>query len=109
MKTINPGKFPNPGVSDVNNFWPVIKVVVELQIHFRNFKTKGQKKNLRYFFKLIGLYKLQDIKIFLPSILKKRQKEANKFIATPFRIKNTHSAMNPLKWIDDRDVNRDIK
>lgn len=41
VKTTDPGKFPNPGLCDVSNFWPESKVAVELQIHSRNFKTKG--------------------------------------------------------------------
>ena len=97
VRTTDPGKFPDPGVCDVSTFWPETKVAVELQIHSRNFKTRGQERNLGYSFKLIGLYKLQDVKILPPSTPEKREKEANKFIATPPRIKNTRSALNPLE------------
>ncbi|MCJ1348901.1 hypothetical protein MMC31_007134 [Peltigera leucophlebia] len=103
VRTTDPGKFSDPGLCDVSNFWPETKVAVELQIHSRNFKTKGQERNLGYSFKLIRLYKLQDVKILPPSTPEKRQKEANKFIATPPRTKNTRSALNPLEWIVDRD------
>lgn len=109
IKTIDPSKFSYPGVHDVNAFWPKTKIIVELKIHFCNFKTRRQKRNLRYFFKLIGFYKLQDVKIFPLSTLQKRQKETNKFIATPFKTKNTCSTLNLLKWIIDWDIERDIK
>lgn len=83
------GKFPDPGLCDISNFWPKTKVAVELQVHFCNFKMKKKEKNIRYFFKLIRLYKIQEVKILLLSRLKKRQKEANKFIAILPKTKNT--------------------
>lgn len=58
IKTTNSGKFPNPDVCDMSIFWLKTKVAVELQIYSRNFKIRGQERNLRYFFKLIRLYKL---------------------------------------------------
>lgn len=97
IKTIDPGKFPNPNLCNINNFWPKTKVAVKLQIYSYNFKIKRQKRNFGYFFKLIELYKLQDIKIFLLSILEKRPKEVNKFMITPLKTKNIHSALNLFK------------
>ena len=41
VRTTDPGEFPDPGVSNVNTFRPETKVTVELQIHSRNFKTRG--------------------------------------------------------------------
>ena len=63
VKNTIPGKFPDPGLCDVSNFWPETKVAIELQVHSRNFKIKGKEKNIGYSFKLIGLYKLQKVKI----------------------------------------------
>lgn len=72
IRTIDPGKFSNPGICNRNNFWPKTKITAELQIYLYNFKTKKQMKNLEYFFKPIKLYKLQDIKIISQSTSKKR-------------------------------------
>lgn len=97
VKTINSGNFPNSNVYDKNIFRPKTTVAIELQIYFCNFKIKKQERNLRYFFKLIELYKLQNVKILLLLTLKIRQKEANKFIITSFRTKNICSTLNSLK------------
>lgn len=66
----------------------------------------GKKKNIEYFFILIRLYKLQEVKILPPSMSEKRQKEVNEFIATPPRTKNTRSGLNPLEWIVDKSVTK---
>lgn len=100
-----PGQLPDPGLFDVGNFRSETKVAVELQIHSSNFKMRGQENNLGYSFKLIELYKLQEVKVLPPSTPEKRRKEANEFIATPPRTKHIRSALNPLEWIVDEDVN----
>lgn len=46
VRTTDPGEFPDPGLSDVANIRPETKVAVELQVHSRNFKAKGQEINL---------------------------------------------------------------
>lgn len=109
VRTTDSGKFPDPGLCDVSNFRPETKVAVEYQIHSCNFKIKEQERNLGYSFKLTGLYKLQDIKILPTSIPEKRRKDANEFIATPPRTKNTRSVLNLLEWIVDRNVYGDTK
>lgn len=89
VKNTTSGKFLDPGLYDMNNFWPKIKVAIKLQVYSCNFKIKGKEKNIKYFFKLIGLYKLKEVKILLLLTPEKKQKEANKFIAIPSRTKNT--------------------
>ncbi len=106
VKNTTPGELPDPGLCDVSNFWPKTKVAVELQVHSRNFKMKGKEKNIRYSFKLIGFYKLQEVKVLPPSTSKKRRKEANEFIATPPRTKNTRSGLKPREWIVDECVTK---
>ncbi len=44
--------------------------------------------------------------ILLPSTLEKRQKEANEFIATPPKTKNSRSGLNPLAWIVDESITK---
>lgn len=97
MKNTTPSKFLDSDFCNVSNFWLKTKVAIELQIYSYNFKIKGKEQNIRYFFKFIGLYKLQKVKVLLLSISEKKQKEVNKFIVTLFRIKNTQSDMNLLK------------
>ncbi len=97
VKNTTLGKFPDPGLCDESNFWLETKSAVELQVHSRNFKIKRKEKNIRYSFKLIELYKLQEVKILPPLMSEKRRKEANKFIATPPRTKNTQSGLNLLE------------
>lgn len=97
VKNTTPGKFLNLGLYDVNNFRPETKVAVKLQIYSYNFKMKRKEKNIGYSFKLTGFYKLQEIKILPLLTQEKRQKEANKFIATPPRTKSTQSGLNLLK------------
>ncbi len=97
VKNTTPGEFPDPSLYDVSNFRPETKVTVELQVHSRNFKMKGIEKNIGYSFKLIELYKLQEVKILPLSTPEKRRKEANEFITTPPRTKNTQSGLNPLE------------
>ncbi len=58
VKNTTLGKFPNLGLCNMSNFWFETKVVIELQVHSRNFKIKGKEKNIGYSFKLIELYKL---------------------------------------------------
>lgn len=58
MKNTTLGEFPYPSLCDVNRFRPKTKIVVELQVYPCNFKIKRKEKNIGYFFKLIGLYKL---------------------------------------------------
>ena len=106
VKNTTPGEFPDPGLCDVSNFRPETKVAVELQVHSRNFKIKGKEKNIGYSFKLIGLYKLQEVKILPPSTPEKRRKEANEFIATPPRTKTTRSGLNPLEWKVNKNVTK---
>ncbi len=106
VKNTTPGKFPDFGLCDVKNFWPETKVAVELQVHSCNFKIKRKEKNIEYSFKFIGLYKLQEVKILLPSKSEKRRKEANKFIATPLRTKSIWSGLNLLEWIINKSVTK---
>lgn len=94
VKNITPGEFFDSSLCDMSNFWLETKVAIELQVHSRNFKMKRKEKNIRYFFKLIGLYKLPKVNILLSSMPKKKRKEANKFLATSFRTKNTRSSLN---------------
>lgn len=58
MRTTDLAKFFNPSLCDINKFWPKTKVTVKLQIYSYNFKIKRQERNLGYYFKLIGFYKL---------------------------------------------------
>ncbi len=58
VKNTTPSEFLDPGFCDLSNFRSESKVAVELQVHSRNFKMKGKKKNIGYSFKLIELYKL---------------------------------------------------
>ncbi len=97
VKNTTPGEFPDPSLCDVSNFRPETKVIVELQVYSRNFKMKGKEKSIGYSFKLIRLYKLQEVKIFPLVTSEKRRKEANEFIAMPPKTKNTQSGLNPLE------------
>lgn len=106
IKNTIPSKFLDSSLYNVSNFWLEIKVIIELQIHSCNFKIKGKKKNMRCFFKFIGFYKLQKVKILSLSMLEKKQKEINKFIATLFKTKNIQSVMNLLEWIIDKNIRK---
>lgn len=106
VKTTILGEFHDLGLCDRGNFWPETKVAIKLQVHSCNFKIKRKEKNIGYSFKLIGLYELQKVKIFPPLTPKKKQKEANKFIATSFKTKNTWSGLNLHKWIKDKSVTK---
>lgn len=97
VRTTTLRECPDPGICDVNNFQPETKFAVELQVHSCSFKMKGKENNIGYSFKLIELYKLQKVKFLPPSTPEKRREEANEFIATLSRTKNTRSALNPLK------------
>lgn len=88
VKTTIPGEFLDLALCDISNFCLETKIAIKLQVYSRNFKMKGKEKNIRYCFNFIGLYKPQKVKILLPLISEKRQKEANKFIAIPPRTKN---------------------
>lgn len=46
VRTTNPGEFSDPGLCNVAKYRPETKVAVELQVHSRNFKAKGQERNL---------------------------------------------------------------
>lgn len=74
----NPSKFPNPRY-DINVFKPDIKVAVEIQVHIRNFKRKENKaSSFGYLFWHDRIYKLEDVKIPLVSMLEKRQRRKDK-------------------------------
>ncbi len=100
VKTTKPDEFPDPGVFHVDNFHVGTSVAVEVQLQSWNFKPKGATEVTRgYFFKLVGLYRIQDIQVAPRSLLKKRRKENDKWISTLPRTRTTDSALNPLQWI----------
>lgn len=82
IKNTTLNEFSDLSHFDISNFWPNIKILVEMQIYLQNFKTKRENKNSqvnqKYLFKLVDIYKLYDVKIPPPSTLEKRQKVANK-------------------------------
>ena len=95
----NPGKFLHLSYV-INAFKPDTKVVVEMQVYTRNFKQKGNKAgSFKYSFKLIKIYKLENIKLPIVSIPEKRQRGEDKGLAIPSHIKKTLLGLNPLEWI----------
>lgn len=72
-------------------------VAIEVQIYSRNFKSKKSDEYIcRYLFKLVGIYKIQNIQISSFFTPKKRQKMINKGIVILPRSKVTISILNLL-------------
>lgn len=104
VRTTPQGEFPDSGRIDIKAFKQDSKVAVEMQIHSRNFKTKATDgTGLGYLFRLVGVYKLEDVRLLPVSTPEKRRRGANEWIATPPRTKKTCAALNPLEWVVGKD------
>ena len=79
IRITTPGPFSDPRLFHPDNFEADTSVAVEVQIYAQNFKPKRSNEyTCRYPFKLIEIYKIQDIPISPLSMPEKRQKIANK-------------------------------
>lgn len=68
----SPGEFLSPRY-DIDIFKLDIKFAVEMQVYMQDFKQKRDKANsFRYFFRLVGIYKLEDMKLLLMSTPEKK-------------------------------------
>ena len=104
VRNTAPGKFPDPSQFDVSGFRQDNNVAVEMQIYFRKFKSKcGNGPGQGYSFRLVGIYKLEDVQLPPVSTPEKRCQGANEWIATPPRTKKTCAALSPLEWIVGED------
>ncbi len=105
VKTTKPGEFPDPGVFHVDNVQVGTSVAMEMRLQSWNFKPKGATEVTHgYSFKPVGLYRIQDIQVALPSTPEKRRKENDEWILTPPRTRATDSALNLLQWIVAKEV-----
>lgn len=84
-----PGSFLNQG-HNTKGFRADTKVAVEMQMHSANLKTKtNDGSGQGYLFKLVGIYKLQDVEAQPASTPENGRRGAEEWIATPPRAKKT--------------------
>lgn len=82
-------------------------MAIEIQVHSRNFKSKGDNPGPGYSFRLVRVYKLEDAQLPPISTPEKRRRGSNEWIATLPRTKKTNAALNSLGWILDESSSGD--